>query len=448
MSIDHLDFASYSSPLNGTGKALTLYELNRMLRQVVEIDMPDEYWVQAELSEVREVRGHCFMELIQKDEFSNTPVAKASAKCWNSSWMMIRPNFERVTGQRLHPGMKVLLRVQASFHEAYGFSWIITDIDPTFTLGDMARKRQEIIKRLKDEGVFELQKELQIPMFAQCIAVISSENAAGYGDFCNQLTDNEYGFKFHTQLFPAVMQGEKVEQSVIAALNRINDIIDDFDAVVIIRGGGATSDMSGFDTLALAENVANFPLPIITGIGHDRDESVLDMISNTRVKTPTAAAALLINNLVSTSQRITEARDSVLDAVQRRMEKEQMRLERLSADIPRLFSVVKTQQESRLDRLANNLFASVGRYTLNASHHLEILSQNIEPIVERKILNEQHRLEMLNQRMDAVNPERLLQRGYSITLYQGKSVRDPKSLKSGDEIETKMAKGKLISIIK
>ena len=200
-------------------KHLTLYELNSLVRAAIEQVMPHEYWVEAELSEAKEWGGHCYMDLIQKDEHTNTPVARASAKCWKSTWMLLRPHFERVTGQRLHAGMKVLLKVFAQFHENYGFSWIVTDIDPTYTMGDMARKRQEIIRQLKEEGVFDLQKELTLPLFAQRIAVISSANAAGYGDFCNQLADNEYGYAFHTQLFPAVMQGEGVEQSVISALN-------------------------------------------------------------------------------------------------------------------------------------------------------------------------------------------------------------------------------------
>ena len=277
-------------------KRLTLFELNHLVRDVLECEMPDEYWVEAELSECHESKGHCYMELIQKDERNATPIAKADAKCWVSKWMLIRPYFERTTGQRLHAGMKVLLKVYPQFHEAFGFSWIVTDIDPTYTLGDMARKRQEIIRQLKEEGVFDLQRELELPLFCQHIAVISSESAAGYGDFCHQLSDNPYGFQFQTQLFPAIMQGEGVSQSIISALENIYNG-QYCDCVVIIRGGGATSDMSGFDTLSLAENVANFPLPIITGIGHDRDESILDMVSHTRVKTPTAAAAFLVDHL-------------------------------------------------------------------------------------------------------------------------------------------------------
>jgi len=203
--------------------------------------------------------------------------------------------------------MKVLLKVYPQFHESYGFSWIVTDIDPSFTLGDMQRRRLEIIRTLKEEGVFDLNRELTLSAFAQRIAVISSENAAGYGDFSNQLAMNQYGFSFKTTLFEAVMQGERVEASVIEALDTVNRYRDNYDCVVIIRGGGATSDLSGFDTLPLAENIANFPLPVITGIGHDRDESVIDLIAHTRVKTPTAAAAFLIDNLKHTADRIDTA---------------------------------------------------------------------------------------------------------------------------------------------
>ena len=222
----------------------SLRQLNLLVREAIEDALPDEYWVEAELSECRENSGHCYMELIEKDERSNTPVARASAKCWRQTWLMAKPYFERTTGQPLRAGMKVLLRVYAQFHEAYGFSWIVTDIDPTYTLGDMARKRQEIIRQLKEEGVFDLQRELHIPTFAKRIAVISAQNAAGYGDFCRQLEDNDYGFRFEVTLFPAIMQGEQVETSVISALNNVYERIHDFDVVCILRGGGASADLA------------------------------------------------------------------------------------------------------------------------------------------------------------------------------------------------------------
>ena len=415
--------------------------------------MPDEYWVEAELSECRESKGHCYMELIQKDERSATPIAKASAKCWVSKWMLIRPYFERTTGQRLHAGMKVLLKVYPQFHEAYGFSWIITDIDPTYTLGDMARKRQEIIRQLKEEGVFDLQKELQLPLFCQNIAVISSETAAGYGDFCNQLTDNPYGFLFHTQLFPAIMQGDGVEQSVINALEEIFDVqssqSDMFDCVVIIRGGGATSDMSGFDTLALAENVANFPIPIITGIGHERDESILDMVSYLRVKTPTAAAAFLIEHLKEVRDSIEDLQNRMIHCAQQKLSALNSNLSAIADVIPRLFSIVKTRQEARLDSLFSSLLSSIQQTILAQKSNLATFEQRIPMlIVDRRLTAEYHRLEMLEEKIKSLDPAILLRRGYSITLFKGKAVRDPLALKKGDEIQTRIEKGIIKSIIK
>ena len=401
-----------------------MLELNRLVRESIECEMPEEYWVEAELSECRETRGHCYMELIQKDELSATPVAKAQAKCWANKWLTIRPYFERITGQQLHAGMKVLLQVYPQFHEAYGFSWIVNDIDPTYTIGDMARKRQEIIKKLKDEGVFDLQKELQLPMFCQRIAVISSQTAAGYGDFCNQLADNPYGFKFETQLFPATMQGEGVEQSIINALERIYDT--DYDCVVIIRGGGATSDMSGFDTLALAENVANFPIPIITGIGHERDESILDMVSHTRVKTPTAAAAFLIEHLKEVLDVIDNSQDRITRYAQQKLTTLNSQLAIVSESIPRLFSLVKTRQESKLD----------------------IFEQRMRTSIDRRLTSESHKLELISEKLKALDPTLLLARGYSITMHNGHAVRDASTLAPGTEIETRLAKGTVRSIVK
>ena len=381
---------------------MTLFELNRLVREAIEDSMAREYWVEAEVAACREARGHCYLELIEKDEQTATPIAKASAKCWASKWAVVRPYFERTTGQRLVAGMKVLLKVYPQFHEAFGFSWIVTDIDPTYTLGDMARQRQAIIRQLKAEGVFDLQKELTLPLFCQRIAVISSETAAGYGDFCHQLDNNPYGFQFETHLFSAIMQGESTESSIINALTRIYD--QPFDCVVIIRGGGATSDLSGFDTLALAEHVANFPIPIITGIGHERDECILDMVSHIRVKTPTAAAALLIEHL-----------KGVLDAIE--------------------------GAQDRITRAAQQQLAASG-------YQLTALEQRIPLLIERRLLAERHRLELIEERVKGLDPQVLLGRGYSITLHNGRVVRDAATLAAGDEIETRLEKGRIHSIIR
>lgn len=424
---------------------MTLLELNLLVREVIECEMPNEYWVEAELSECRESHGHCFLELIQKDERSATPVAKASARCWASKWMIIRPYFERTTGQQLHAGMKVLLKVKAQFHEAYGFSWMVTDIDPTYTLGDMVRKRQEIISQLKTEGVFDLQKELRLPLFCQHIAVISSETAAGYGDFCNQLADNPYGFQFQTQLFPAIMQGEEVEQSIINALNRIYNC--QFDCVVIIRGGGATSDMSGFDTLALAENVANFPLPIITGIGHDRDECILDMVSHTRVKTPTAAAAFLVDHLIQVLDAINDAQDRLTHYAQQKLSTLNTQLSMIAETLPRIFSTVKTRHEARLDTIATSLANLAQQRILHSQFSILDLEKSLPILLNRRLMAEKHRLQLFEEKARSLDPTLLLKRGYSITLHNGKAVRHVKELQDGDTIETRLADGSIHSVV-
>ena len=442
-----------------TKTTLKLYELNCLVREVIECEMPNEYWVEAELSECRESRGHCYMELIQKDEQNATPVAKASAKCWASKWMIVRPYFERTTGQQLHAGMKVLLKVYPQFHEAYGFSWIVTDIDPTYTLGDMARKRQEIIRQLKDQGIFDLQKELHLPLFCQRIAVISSQTAAGYGDFCNQLSDNPYGFKFQTRLFPAIMQGEGVEQSIIAALERIfseysdfsdhsENTVPPFDCVVIIRGGGATSDMSGFDTLALAENVANFPLPIITGIGHDRDESILDMVSHTRVKTPTAAATLLIDHLKIVHDAINNAQESITLFTRQKLSTLNSQLSTLQEMLPKLFTIVKTRQEACIESLYMRILSCIRETVISSLGKINAFETRLPILTDRRLMTEKHRLQLMEEKTKNLDPTLLLQRGYSITTKNGKVVRYVEELQIGDDLETHLANGTVHSIVK
>ena len=443
---------------------LSLYELNSLVRQVIENTLTHEYWVEAELSEVRESRGHCYMELVQKEEDGNTPIARASAKCWRSQWSMLQPHFERVAGQRLHAGLKVRLKVYAQFHEAFGFSWIVTDIDPTFTLGDLARRRQEIIRQLKQEGVFDLQRELQLPLFCLHIAVISSETAAGYGDFCHQLSDS--GFAFQIQLFPATMQGEQVEESIIAALNqiyqqqtsqfsilrsaegRLQGKNSQFDCVVIIRGGGATADMSGFDTLALAENVAQFPLPIITGIGHDRDECVLDMVSHLRVKTPTAAAAFLIDHAQRVLDRIEDTEQRIVQASQTQISTLKSQISNLASRIPILFSLVKTREEAHTQQLLQRMSKACDGQLIRSESKLVNYKSQILNLTSQITDSHRHRLELLQQRLASLDPQLILNRGYSITLHQGHAVKSSSALKAGDEIETRLKQGTIKSIVK
>lgn len=406
-------------------RTFTLLELNRMVRETIERQMDGEYWVEAELSDLHD-RNHCYMELVENDPFGPTPLAKARAVCWANRWTALRSKFERQTQQQLRPGIKVRMMVTPTFHESYGFAYQVSDIDPDYTLGDIVRKRMEIIRQLKEAGIFDLQRELVLPRFAQRIAVISSAQAAGYGDFCHQIDDNSYGLSFSHELFAAIMQGEQVEQSVIAALDRINARIDEFDVVVIIRGGGATTDMSGFDTLALAENVANFPLPIITGIGHDRDECILDMVSYMRVKTPTAAATFLIDHLSEVYTALVSARERISRIAERHLAYEKMRLKQIADRIPTLFALTRERQTKRIDALAHRLDSA-------ATQRLE---------------RERHRLQLVAQRAQAQDPIHILRRGYSITLHNGHALRSGDELADGDIIETRLEQGTLKSEIR
>lgn len=428
--------------------SLSLYELNALVKRSINTCMPDTYWVQAELSDVRSnYSGHCYLEFVQKEPRGNKLIAKARGAIWSNVYRLLKPYFEEETGQAFVAGIKVMVKVSVEFHELYGYSLTVQDIDPTYTLGDMARRRREILKQLEEEGVLTLNKELEIPLLAQRIAVISSTTAAGYGDFCNQLEHNPYGFVFYSRLFPAIMQGERVEQSVIAALDAINACRDHWDVVVIIRGGGATSDLSGFDTYELAANCAQFPLPIITGIGHERDDTVLDSVSHTRVKTPTAAAEFLINHLHDTAEVLENHASAILQAVSTRMEREKVRLARIAEHIPVQTRMRLNEEHYRQERIMKQLEVGWQSRLVKETHLLNMLETRLGIVSQRRLVKEQHRLQLLEQEVKAASPEHLLKRGYSITLKNGKAVTDASALQPGDELTTRLAQGEIKSIV-
>lgn len=408
-------------------ETLSLYELNRLIRLTLHRGLSNAYWVQAELSEVREAyNGHCYIELVQKSEQGNTFVAKARGSIWANVYRMLKPYFENTTGQRFVVGIKVLLQVSVDFHEQYGLSLTVHDIDPTYTLGDMARRRREILMQLESEGVLTLNKELSMPMLPQRVAVVSAAGAAGYGDFCDQLMHNPYGFVFYPRLFPAVMQGDRVEESVIAALDSIISDDTQWDVVVIIRGGGATSDLSGFDTYLLATNCAQFPLPIITGIGHERDDTVLDVVAHTRVKTPTAAAEFLIARLVDAADALNAQVEALAHVVNMRMRSEEQRLTQIAAQLPFLFSLAHTRQMHRIEQLESHLRTSL----------------------KQLMVKETHRLQLIEQVTESASPQLMLQRGYSITRCNGKVVRDASILSPGVLLTTEFADGMVQSEVR
>lgn len=407
-------------------EAITLLELNGRVKSTLQFEMPDAYWVQAEISSISPSgQGHCYLELVQKDATGRNFLAKAKANIWRGTWLKLKPYFEAQTGETLKVGMKVLLQVTVTFHEVYGYSLVVQDIDPTYTMGDMARRRKEILEQLTREGVIGLNKELEIPSLPNRIAVISSSTAAGWGDFRNQLDGNIYGFRFYVRLFPALMQGDDVERSVISALNTVAMRRDDFDLVVIIRGGGAVSELSCFDSYNLAYNIANFPLPVITGIGHERDDTVADVVAHTKVKTPTAAAEFLINRVFDTASRLEDLTRRMGDAVQDRMNSENVRMERLSQKLPSLFAVLKTRQEQTLETLWLRSVNGV-----------------------RNILTAQlHKLEIVDKTLAAADPSVILRRGYSLTRQNGRVVKGASDLKKGDRLTTVFADGSVESEI-
>ena len=408
-------------------QALSLHELNGLVKRSIRSCLPDTYWIQAELSDVRtNYSGHCYLEFVQKDASGNNLIAKARGTIWSNIFKMLKPYFEQETGQAFTSGIKVLVEVSVEFHELYGYSLTVLDIDPTYTVGDMERKRREILRQLEEEGVIDLNKELEMPMLPQRVAVISSATAAGYGDFCNQLANNPRGYGFRTELFSAIMQGERVEESIIAALDAIYERMEEFDVVVIIRGGGATSDLSGFDTYELAANCAQFPLPIITGIGHERDDTVLDKVAHTRVKTPTAAAEYLIARMDKCADALDEMSARLTESVRRLLLWEHQRMERLKQRIP---SAVYKRLGDAKYRL------------LSAQRDLQMASRQFLSV-------KKHRLELLQQRLNDALPEKQLARGYSITLKDGKALKDASALKEGDMVITLLHHGKVESVVK
>ena len=427
-------------------ETLTLYELNGLVRQTLELTLEDAYWVQAEVSELR-VNRHCYMELVQKEPRGNGILAKARAQVWANRWAFLRPMFENTTGQRLAAGMQVLVQVEVTFHELYGYSLNIIDIDPTYTLGDMARRRMEILHQLEEEGILTMNKDLPLPRLMQRIAVISSASAAGYGDFCNQLRNNKKGLAFKTELFQAIMQGSEVERSVIAALNNIAAHAEEWDAVVIIRGGGATSDLQGFDSLLLAENVAQFPLPIITGIGHERDDTVIDLIAHTRVKTPTAAAEFLIHHQEEELDTLEDLAMRLNERTSQMLANETFRLKLLTSKLPNLFSAVRAREEMRLHTFTAALAQNSIRRLEQGKGMVELLHKQLLLFTPAMLEHERKRIELIKSQLHSAHPDRILQLGFSITRLGGKAIRSTDEVKEGDELETTLASGTLKSTI-
>ena len=422
-------------------QGIRLSEFNARIATVINGSRDlQRQWVVAETSDVRVVRGHCYMELVEKDE-RGTMLAKVGAVAWASVFAALNDKFRKATGSEIKTGMKVLVLVTATYHNQYGFKVVINDIDPSYTMGDMERQRREIIDRLTREGVIDMNKQLPWALVPQRIAIISAAGAAGYGDFMNQLQKNPYGLQFYTCLFPASMQGNQTVPTVLAALDRINRYSDLFDCVVIIRGGGATSELNSFDNYDLAFTVANFPLPVIVGIGHERDVTVLDYVAAMRVKTPTAAAEWLIQRGTNELARLDDMQEAVVNNVRDTVGHAREQLAYLSSLIPATAHRIIDTNRIRLDSYAKNIPLVAGNLIMSQNTRLERALERMGNAVTSAMQREQQRLLALGDKAALLSPDNTLRRGYSLVRVGDKCVTAADQLQPGDKINVQFATG-------
>ncbi|WP_286834059.1 MULTISPECIES: exodeoxyribonuclease VII large subunit [unclassified Proteiniphilum] len=406
--------------------SFSLSELNRRVKYAIRNQLPDSYWVRAETSDVRRNQnGHCYLEFVEKDATTQSIIAKARGVIWSNVFQMLSLYFEKETGQQFKSGLNVLARVSVEFHELYGYSLSVVDIDPSFTVGEIARNRRLVLNKLKEEGVLTLNKELTMAELSNRIAVISSPTAAGYEDFRDQLLKNQGGFAFYTKLFPAIMQGERSEASIIAALERVFKYRNLFDAVAIIRGGGAASDLSCFDSYLLATNVAQFPLPVVSGIGHERDVTVLDVVAHTRAKTPTAVAEFFIGHLSKTATHLIDMEKRMITVSESVMVKERSDLFSLSKDVVHKSVLMLQKEVSRVMQMSATMKHSL-RQLLQAQYHFVDTREHF---------------------VRAVSPENVLKRGYTLTVKNGKIVTSMRDIAVDDIIETRFKDGFSTSLV-
>lgn len=427
---------------------ISLHDLNSLVKSVIDNELSSHYWIRAEMSDVRvNQNGHCYLEFIEKDRLGKNSIAKARGMIWANTFHLLKAFFEETTKQPFASGLKVLVQVSITFHELYGYSLTVQDIDPSYTLGDQAINRAAIVKQLEEEGVLEMNKELELPIPTNRIAIISSPTAAGYEDFCDQLANNTYGYAFYTKLFPAIMQGDRTEDSIIYALEQIYAHQELFDAVVIIRGGGATSELSSFDSYMLAASCAQFPIPIITGIGHERDETVLDMVAHTRAKTPTAVAEFLVDNMNKYMEELLSIQLSIVTSTRLRLQEETVRLNTYELQNAYILKDWSKQQANFLYLAKSTLEKSASRVKKEEELTLNSIKERLVTNTIRLSKSESVRIENIERQVNLVSPENLLRKGYTFTIKEGKIVRRSSDLKKGEVISTIFSDGKIDSTI-
>jgi len=450
---------------------ISLFQLNRLIQESLKAKLNMAFWVKAEIAQAKEnYSGHCYLELVEKDPITDKIIAQSKGTIWAGTYRMLKPYFETTTGRKLTEGLKILICAKVEFHEVYGLSLNITDIDPSYTVGDLALKKAEIIKRLKKEGVFDINHELQLPIVPQRIAVISSEKAAGYIDFISHLKNNPFNYRFESKLFPAFMQGDKSEESIVNALELINEKINNFDVVAIIRGGGSQADLSCFDSYWVSLNVAQFPIPVLTGIGHEQDDSIVDMVAHTRLKTPTAVADFLINCLGNFEVSLDNFNSLIVELTRKSISDYRSILENTLSILPLIFKERIYKETSTLSIFINQTSKIIEKkiQSWNYDNKMNIqkilvlmkyifsnrkseLKQKtllIKNTLQVKIENFNATINKFNKIVTLVNPENILKKGFSITYLNNVPIRDASLLSEKDTITSQLFKGTIISEVK
>lgn len=427
-------------------QALSLHQLLGQIKTVLKSSLSASYWITAEISELKiNYSGHCYLELIEKESAGESIKAKVRATIWSSVFRMLQPYFETTAKIRLAAGIRIMVKVTAEFHELYGFSLNITDIEPSFTVGELALQKQAIINRLIAEGVFDMNRSLSLPELPGKVAVISSKTAAGLGDFQDQLTGNLYGYKFYVKLFPAVMQGDEAEQSIIHALDEIYVHENFFDVVVLIRGGGSQSDLNCFNSYLLTSHVCQFPLPVITGIGHEQDETITDLVAHTRLKTPTAVAEFLIDHYRQADDRINELSMALFDSVTQTVKEEKERLNKFLLVLKPAIKERLADSAANLRYLGISLTGSVKQLLTRESGVIFERVSHLKAGIKELLVANKHKIEVFERKNEYLNPFLILKRGYSITYHQGKALKDPLQIARDEIIETRLAGGMIKS---
>ena len=433
-------------PLPGMDTPLTLSELNSQVKSALETQLEPSYWVIAEIGQMQLAqRGHAYLELVEKVDDQVT--AKLRANIWAYTYRVISGWFESVTGHPLQAGLKVLVHAQVTFHEVYGLSLNIRDIDPNFTLGERARRRMEVLQKLEADGVMDMNRELTLPLVPQRIAVISSPTAAGYEDFMQQLAHNSFGYRYTTRLYRAVMQGNDAAESIIQALHAIHNAEEGYDAVVIIRGGGSQLDLDCFDDYELAATVAQFPLPVITGIGHERDESIVDLVAHTKMKTPTAVAEFLIQGLRAFEEGVLLLGDRLQRYISQYVSEQGMSLRMMGQRMGSAARAALQQRDRKLEQQALRLASGVKATTRQEAYRLESLQKTLQKVPGQQLTRQREQLANLAHTLEILNPQALLRRGYSLTLVDGQPLPPGQAAAEGQTLTTYTASQVLTSQI-